>query len=180
MFDLIAHRNSMILIKSIILPDDKVAKVTKIQTMIIRKAKPEELSILCAFQQQMALETEKLHLDENTLSSGIQAVFNDPSKGCYYVAEEGNKIVGMLLITYEWSDWRNRTVYWIQSVYVLPEHRRQGVYKALYEHILNQAKESHSVGGIRLYVDNSNHQAKLVYTRSGMNGDHYQVFEWMK
>lgn len=146
----------------------------------IRKAKVEEVNLIIDFQQKMAWETEKLKLDENELTAGVRAVFHDSAKGCYFVALEDNIIIGSLMITYEWSDWRNRTVYWIQSVYVLPEHRQKGVYKALYAHILSLMNEDEKVGGVRLYVDKSNRIAQTVYTKMGMNGDHYQLFERMK
>ncbi len=146
----------------------------------IRKAKVEEVNLIVDFQQKMAWETEKLKLDENELTAGVRAVFHDSAKGCYFVALEDNIIIGSLMITYEWSDWRNRTVYWIQSVYVLPEHRQKGVYKALYAHILSLMNEDEKVGGVRLYVDKSNRIAQTVYTKMGMNGDHYQLFERMK
>ncbi len=146
----------------------------------IRKAKVEEVNLIVDFQQKMAWETEKLKLDENELTAGVRAVFHNTSKGCYFVALEDNIIIGSLMITYEWSDWRNRTVYWIQSVYVLPEHRQKGVYKALYAHIVSLMNEDEKVGGVRLYVDKSNRIAQTVYTKMGMNGDHYQLFERMK
>ena len=138
------------------------------------------MNLIVDFQQKMAWETEKLKLDENELTAGVRAVFHDSAKGCYFVALEDNIIIGSLMITYEWSDWRNRTVYWIQSVYVLPEHRQKGVYKALYAHILSLMNEDEKVGGVRLYVDKSNRIAQTVYTKMGMNGDHYQLFERMK
>jgi ribosomal protein S18 acetylase RimI-like enzyme len=84
------------------------------------------------------------------------------------------------MITYEWSDWRNRNIWWIQSVYVKPEARRKGVYAAMYAHIKNLVQADPSIGGIRLYVDKTNTPAQHTYSKLGMNGDHYQVFEWMK
>jgi ribosomal protein S18 acetylase RimI-like enzyme len=84
------------------------------------------------------------------------------------------------MITFEWSDWRNRTIYWIQSVYVLPDHRRKGVYASLYQHIRSLAEADKNIGGIRLYVDRTNIIAQKTYASLGMNGEHYQVFEWMK
>jgi len=103
--------------------------------MEIRKAKPSELTTLVSFQQKMALETEDLELNQTVLNRGVQAVFDDHNKGIYYVAIENNEAIASLLITYEWSDWRNGQVYWIQSVYVLPEHRGKGVYKQMYLHL---------------------------------------------
>jgi GNAT superfamily N-acetyltransferase len=96
------------------------------------------------------------------------------------VAEQDGQILGSLLITHEWSDWRNGTVWWIQSVYVVPEARRKGIYAGLYAHVKELAQADPKVRGIRLYVDRRNTRAQTVYTRLGMNGEHYQVFEWMK
>lgn len=146
----------------------------------IRKAKQDEWTIIASFQQAMALETEGIQLDHASLIKGIKAVFNDPSKGCYYVAATDQQIVGSLMITYEWSDWRNKTVFWIQSVYVHPEHRRKGIYRQLYDFIQNIAAKDDAIGGVRLYVDKTNQNAIKTYESLGMNGEHYQLFEWMK
>lgn len=127
----------------------------------------------------MAFETEELELDRGVLTSGVDAVFADPARGRYYVAEEEGRVIGSLMITYEWSDWRNGMVWWIQSVYVIPEWRRRGIYAGLYTHVRVMVEQS-TVRGIRLYVDKRNVPAQEVYTRLGMNGEHYLVFEWMK
>ena len=128
----------------------------------------------------MAAETEDLALDRAVCSAGVRAVFENPSLGAYFVAELNGNVVASTLITYEWSDWRNGTVWWIQSVYVTPEARRQGVYGGLYAHIQELAEADASARGIRLYVDLRNKRAQEVYTRLGMNGEHYRLFEWMK
>lgn len=148
--------------------------------ILIRKAKATEWPTIAGFQLLMAEETENLRLNPEILSEGIKTVFDNPSKGCYFVAELDGKIVGSLLITYEWSDWRNKTVYWIQSVYVDNDFRRKGVFRKLYAHIRTLAESSPDVGGIRLYVDKGNQKAQITYSDLGMNGEHYQVFEWMK
>ena len=131
----------------------------------------------------MARETEDLELDREVLTSGVNAVFADPALGRYYIAEDDaddkGRVIGSLMITYEWSDWRNGTVWWIQSVYVIPEFRRRGIYAGLYAHVKTLVEQS-TVRGIRLYVDKRNVPAQDVYTRLGMNGEHYLVFEWMK
>ena len=135
----------------------------------------------------MARETEELELDREVLTRGVEAVFADPALGRYYVAEDGAaaasaaelRVIGSLMITYEWSDWRNGMVWWIQSVYVIPELRRRGVYAGLYTHVKEIVDQS-TVRGIRLYVDKRNVPAQEVYTRLGMNGEHYLVFEWMR
>jgi len=128
----------------------------------------------------MAWETEELRLDPLLCGKGVRAVFENPTLGVFYVAESDSQVVGVTLTTYEWSDWRNGVVWWIQSVYVRPEFRKQGIYTGIYAYIRGLAHADPSVRGIRLYVDRRNTPAQQVYTRLGMNGDHYQVFEWMK
>ncbi len=128
----------------------------------------------------MAWETEKVTLDLIILTEGVQNLFADVNRGKYYVAEENGLVVGSLLTTYEWSDWRNGTVLWIQSVYIAEGHRGKGIYKKLYDHIQQMVKSTSDLRGIRLYVDKTNKAAQQVYEKLGMNGEHYQVFEWMK
>lgn len=138
------------------------------------------MSTIVDFQVAMARETEDLDLDREICSRGVAAVFGDAYLGRYYVAEADGKVLASLMITFEWSDWRNGTVWWIQSVYVVPEWRKRGVYAGLYEHIRTLVSADANIRGIRLYVDRRNALAQSVYTRLGMNGEHYQVFEWMK
>jgi GNAT superfamily N-acetyltransferase len=145
-----------------------------------RRAYLDDLQSIVDFQLAMAWETEALCLDRAVCAEGVRAVFENPSLGVFYVAESDARVVGVTLTTYEWSDWRNGVVWWIQSVYVLPEFRRQGIYSGIYAHIRSLAEADSSVRGIRLYVDRRNTPAQEVYTRLGMNGEHYQVFEWMK
>ncbi len=145
-----------------------------------RQATPEDVSVIVDFQLAMALETEELALDRVVCSAGVQAVFDDPSRGRYFLAQSEGTVVASLMITYEWSDWRNGNVWWIQSVYVRPSFRGQRVYAGLYEHIQRLVQADDGIRGIRLYVDRRNVSAQTVYTRLGMNGEHYQVFEWMK
>lgn len=149
-------------------------------TAIIQKAKIEDTSIIANFQIDMAWETEEYKLNPNTISSGIKAVFEKPELGQYYVAMVDGKIVASLLTTYEWSDWRNATILWIQSVFVVKAYRRQGIFQLFYDHIIAIAKNDDSIGGIRLYVDKTNIPAQKTYSKAGMNGEHYQLFEWMK
>ena len=144
-----------------------------------REAVPADASAIIEFQLAMARETEELELDREVLTSGVNAVFAEPALGRYYIAEDEGRVIGSLMITYEWSDWRNGMVWWIQSVYVIPEFRRRGVYAGLYEHVKAIVEQS-TVRGIRLYVDKRNVPAQQVYTRLGMNGEHYLVFEWMR
>jgi GNAT superfamily N-acetyltransferase len=146
----------------------------------IRKAVISEIETIVDFQVKMALETESYNLDIDTVTKGITAVFNDKTKGVYYVTEENNKVIGLLLITFEWSDWRNGYVWWIQSVYVLPEMRGKKIFSEMYSHIKENVMGDFEIKGLRLYVDNTNKNAQKVYNAMGMNGEHYSIFEWMK
>jgi GNAT superfamily N-acetyltransferase len=148
--------------------------------MLVRKAKSEDLNSILNFQLAMAKETEGVELDYSIVKKGVTAVLDDSTKGFYYVAEIEDKIIASLLTTFEWSDWRNGTVLWIQSVYVLPEFRRKGVYSKLYGHIKNQVLNDTSLKGIRLYADISNKPAHNTYKKLGMTPDHYLTFEWLK
>ncbi len=146
----------------------------------IRMATEENREIISDFQVKMARETEALVLEKKTLNEGVMHVLRDSEKGKYFVAEDEGKVVASLLITFEWSDWRNKWVLWIQSVYVLPEYRKQGVFKNMYAHIKKWATDDNEMAGIRLYVDKANKNAIKVYRKFGMNGEHYRLFEWMK
>ena len=158
---------------------ENTAKLLK-KMMQIRLAMEEDRHLISNFQIKMAKETEDLDLDELTILNGVSSVFQDPHKGKYIVAEMDGVVVASTMLTYEWSDWRNSLVLWIQSVYVLPEFRGKGIFKALYKYVKNIAQEDKSVSGIRLYVDKSNTNAMQVYKAIGMDGEHYKVFEWMK
>jgi len=146
----------------------------------IRLARREDSAAILDFQLRMARETEGMELDLPTVTRGIEAVFDDPAKGEYWVAESGGRVVGSLLTTYEWSDWRNGTVIWVQSVYVPLELRRSGIYRRLYEHLRERVLASPELKGIRLYVDRRNTAAQRVYERLGMSREHYEMFEWLK
>jgi ribosomal protein S18 acetylase RimI-like enzyme len=148
--------------------------------MLVRKAKPEDLKQILNFQLAMARETEGIELDYQTVEKGVTAVLEDSVKGIYYVAEKEGTVIGSLLTTFEWSDWRNGTVLWIQSVYVVPEARRKGVYSKLYGHIKSLVQEIPELKGIRLYADINNEGAHHAYRKLGMTPDHYLTFEWLK
>jgi len=148
--------------------------------MIVREATEQDIPSLLDFQLKMALETENITLEISSLTMGVHRLFKDPTKGRYYVAEDRNEVVGCLMTTYEWSDWRNGTVLWIQSVYVEKKHRGQGVYKEMYNHIQQLVETDPDLKGIRLYVDKTNATAQQTYKKIGMNGEHYTVYEWMK
>ena len=149
--------------------------------IVIRDAIKSDINSIVEFQINMAEETENLLLHEDVILPGVKAVFEDHHKGRYFVAEYENDIAGSLLITYEWSDWRNGTILWIQSVYVKNEYRSKGVFKALYNHIQGILSANPDLyKGVRLYVDKSNVAAQKVYNAVGMNGEHYQLFEAMR
>ena len=148
--------------------------------IIISKAEGKDIQIIVDFQMAMALETEKINLDPETVHRGVSAVFADPTKGFYLTAKVDELIIGSLMITYEWSDWRARTVWWIQSLYVVPEFRRKGVFKRMYAWLLDKVNRDDSIGGIRLNVDHTNLNAQKVYESLGMNGNHYRLYEYMK
>jgi ribosomal protein S18 acetylase RimI-like enzyme len=149
-------------------------------SLTIRPARPEDAPAVISFQLLMARETEGLELDPETVTRGVGAVFADPARGEYLVAEAVDRIVGCLLVTPEWSDWRNGTVLWVQSLYVITDFRGRGVYRALYEHLQARVEAAPGLMGIRLYVDKRNTAAQRVYTRLGMTREHYELFEWMK
>ena len=144
----------------------------------VRKAILADVERIAAFQQAMALETEGKTLDAATLRQGVAAVFEGPQKGFYLVAVAGTtEVVGSLFITYEWSDWRNATFWWIQSVFVDAGWRRRGVYRAMYDHVLSMANSRGDVWGIRLYVERTNTIAQHTYDSMGMHKSHYDLYE---
>jgi GNAT superfamily N-acetyltransferase len=145
----------------------------------IRKAKPEDALVIIDFQQKMAWETEQLTLVPETINSGVNAVFINATRGQYWVAEDKGTVVASLLITFEWSDWRNTNVWWFQSVYVLPAFRRTGIFRSMYMHIKNEA-DKQGVAGLRLYVETNNSRAKKTYEALGMKSEHYTMYEWLK
>jgi ribosomal protein S18 acetylase RimI-like enzyme len=145
----------------------------------IRKATISDLPTIVDFMLKMAKETEDLILSSAILSPGIESGLNNSNKAEYFIAEIDGKIAGSLMITKEWSDWRNAWILWIQSVYTVRKYRKMGVYKALYNFIEKKVEESQEYCGIRLYVDSTNHTAIKVYTKLGMNGNHYKLFERM-
>lgn len=144
--------------------------------LIIRTARLEDLDTLVAFNQAMALETEKLQLDPVVLRAGVKAVVEDAAKGFYLVAEREGRIIGQVMVTHEWSDWRNADWWWLQSVYVAEDSRRHGVFQALYAEVVARSQKE-KVHGIRLYVERENHRAQTVYTRLGMKHARYELFE---
>lgn len=145
----------------------------------IRQAILEDAATIIDFQIKMAWETEKMSLVPSTVTKGVNAVFSDSSKGRYYVAESDGSVIASLLITYEWSDWRNSGVWWFQSVYVVPHFRRQGIFSKMYNHIRKLAEEQ-GIAGLRLYVESGNNRAMKTYEALGMSSEHYSFYEWMR
>lgn len=147
--------------------------------MNIRLARKEDASAMVEFNQAMALETEGKTLDSQVLHSGVGKVFEDDEKGFYVVAEDAGKIVGGLMVTFEWSDWRDGWFWWIQSVYILPRFRGKRIYSLLYEFVKNEAKKQGDICGFRLYVEKENERAQRVYEKLGMAETHYLMYEEM-
>ena len=145
---------------------------------MIRLARRHDLEALVTGNLEMARETERVRLDPAVLGAGVAAILEGRAPGAYWVLEEEGQVRAQLLLTYEWSDWRNRTVWWIQSVWVDPEWRGRGLFRQLYAAVRDAAREA-GAGGLRLYVDASNKSAQAVYTALGMNGEHYRVYEEM-
>jgi ribosomal protein S18 acetylase RimI-like enzyme len=144
--------------------------------IIIRDARPTDAASIAVFMIRMAMETENLRLDPNVVASGVRHVFEDASRGRYFVAEADGIVIACLLVTHEWSDWRDGDMWWIQSVYVHPDYRRRGVFRALHQHVRSQAIHA-NVATLRLYVDKSNDRAKSTYTSLGMQLSHYEIME---
>lgn len=151
--------------------------------LTVRPADLQDLDILTEFSAAMAWETEQRVLDRTLLRMGTQAVIDQPARGRYYVADLRQEAqadtvtVGQLLITYEWSDWRNAQFWWIQSVYVHPSWRRKGVYRHMHRTIIELARSRTDVCGIRLYVEGTNNVAKQVYGRVGLSPTTYEIYE---
>jgi len=145
--------------------------------MEIRQATEKDVEALVDFNQAMALETEGKTLDPEILATGVRAVFSDSSKGFYVVAENDGSLIGGLMVTTEWSDWRNSWFWWIQSVYILPTFRGHGIYSQLYDFVKTRAQQAGNVCGFRLYVEKENNHAQRVYQAVGMNESYYLMYE---
>ena len=143
----------------------------------IREATPGDKAIIAEFNSRMAMETEGKALDSTVIGPGVGAVLEDPAKGRYWLATTGAEIAGQIMVTYEWSDWRNGMLWWIQNVYVPLQFRRQGVFSALYKHVECEATADHDVCGIRLYVEKSNVRAQDTYRTLNMTQPGYLVME---
>ena len=145
----------------------------------VRLAESRDLESLVTFNLALARETEGRQLDRPLLQAGVESLLADSSKGFYVVMEHlpTGRAIGQMLITFEWSDWRNAVFWWLQSVYVQKEWRRRGVFKQLYDHVLREGKRQGNVAGIRLYVEQDNAVAQGVYAHVGLSAAPYKVFE---
>lgn len=142
----------------------------------VREARREDLEFLVQGNARMAQETEGRALNPIMLTAGVKAVLEDPAKGRYFIGEIDGAVAGMLMVTWEWSDWRNGRFWWVQSVYVRPECRRRGVFRALYGHVRELCRGSGGVG-LRLYVERENETGKATYRAVGMSAAGYEVME---
>lgn len=158
----------------------------------IREATPAEIKAIALFQVLMAEESEGMKLDHATVIQGVSHIFTHPELGFYLVAEapelaarevsEGGApgLLGCMLVQKEWSDWRNRLVLWIHSLYVVPEARKMGIFRGFYRFLRDRVEKDPSLGGLRLYVDRRNVVAQQAYETVGMTNEHYELYEWMK
>jgi GNAT superfamily N-acetyltransferase len=143
----------------------------------VRSARSSDRQAIVEFNAAMALETEEKILDPDVLAAGVAAVFDEPGRGFYLVAESDGAIAGCLMITFEWSDWRNGNWWWLQSVYIDPNFRRRGVFRALYAEIERRAGITPGVVGVRLYVERDNTRAQQTYASLGMHETKYRMYE---
>ena len=147
--------------------------------LTIRTACSEDAATIARFNNGIAEETEGHSLDPATIRRGVERLLADADNGQYWVAEADGRVVGQIMVTYEWSDWRDGRIWWVQSVYVDADYRRRGVFAALYRHVESLAAQDPDVIGIRLYVDANNMRAQNTYTGLGMDMTEYRVMESM-
>ncbi|NIM11248.1 MAG: GNAT family N-acetyltransferase [Candidatus Aminicenantes bacterium] len=143
----------------------------------IRKAVLKDVETIAKFNMLAAKETENMEVDPDTALRGAKAIIKDPHKGFYLVAEMKGQIIGQLMVTNEWSDWRNKYFLWVQSVYVLEDSRKQGIFSALFHHLKEMARYRKDVAGLRLYVERYNEAAKMTYESLGMHNPGYDIYE---
>jgi ribosomal protein S18 acetylase RimI-like enzyme len=144
--------------------------------LTLRRAEPRDAAQVAELNRRLATESEGLELDPQRIRAGVEALLADAAKGLYLVVEEGQRVVGQLMLTIEWSDWRNGPIHWLQSVYVMPEHRGSGVFRALWDEAVRIARAA-GAPAMRLYVEETNVAAQEVYRRVGMHRSSYQIFE---
>ena len=145
--------------------------------MTVRGATPADAAVIVDFNRRLAEESEGKQLDLAVLRPGVERALADPAKCLYFVAEDDGQAIGQMMITYEWSDWRNGWIWWIQSVYVRAEARRRGVFKALFDHVRQTAQRTGDVVALRLYVEKENETAQRTYHRLGLDSTGYIVLE---
>jgi GNAT superfamily N-acetyltransferase len=145
--------------------------------LTVRRAVVADAAVVAEFNALLALESEGKRLDPAVLAAGVAAGLADPAKARYFVAEEAGSVLGQLMLTQEWSDWRNGWIWWIQSVYVRSNARRRGVFRSLYDHVYQAARSDPEVIGLRLYMEHDNHTARRAYLRLGMEATPYVVLE---
>jgi GNAT superfamily N-acetyltransferase len=145
--------------------------------LLLRDAVAADLEFVVEANRRLALESENIVLDPALLRPGVAAVLGDRSLGRYFIAESGGAPVGQMMLTYEWSDWRNGTFWWVQSVYVDDGHRGRGVFSALFRHAAGLAEADPAVCGIRLYVDRANARAQAIYGHLGLHASNYEIME---
>lgn len=143
----------------------------------VRLARLEDWEAIAEFNTRLAAETEGKSLKPEVIAAGVRTLLGDSRHGCYFVAEAAETVIGQIMYTREWSDWRNGEIWWLQSVYVLPEFRHRGVFRALYQHLENLAKSSPDVIGLRLYVESHNSRAQQAYLQFGFCDASYTVME---
>lgn len=143
----------------------------------IREATRADAVLVAEFNIRLAAESEDMTLDPDTVRAGVTALLDDPSKGRYWLAVAGGEVLGQIMVTWEWSDWRNGMYWWVQSVYVHPAHRRQGIFSALYRHVEQLAMADSAACGIRLYVEHNNHRARDTYAALGMEPSGHVVMQ---
>ena len=148
--------------------------------MKIRRATINDVSIIAEYNYNLAFETEDKKLDIDVLTRGVKSLIEDESKGVYYLCEIDGKVVGQIMYTFEWSDWRNGTFLWVQSVYVNKNNRGEGIFKALYNHVKNICDNDDSICGIRLYVERENYLAQKTYKSLKMSECNYYMYEYEK
>lgn len=148
--------------------------------MKIRKADKNDFEIIAEYNYNLAYETEDKKLDKDILIKGVKRILSDETKGIYHVCEVDGKVVGQIMYTYEWSDWRNGTFIWVQSVYVHKDYRGKGIFKALYNKVKEICDSSDEYVGIRLYVERENYNAQKTYQKIGMSECNYYMYEYEK
>jgi len=146
-------------------------------SLTIRPAGPSDAGIVAEFNRKLAWETEQKQLDPAVLTRGVARLLGDPNRGFYLLAESGGEVVGQMMATFEWSDWRDGWFWWLQSVYVREDHRRAGVFRALFAELVNRARSAGNVIGLRLYVEKGNTRAHATYEHHGLKDAGYLVRE---